>query len=180
MDEIAGQLGVSKKTIYQSFSDKNELVEVVILDILNNNMEACKVATQKATNAIEEVFMMMETLEAFIADLNPAFVIDVEKGHPRTYKKFEEYKNDFLYRVIRNNMERGKKEGLYRQEMNSDIITKMRLETVMIPFNSAIYPRNEYPLLSVQKELVEYFLYGMATVRGNEVISTFQQERAKQ
>ena len=56
MDEIASQLGVSKKTIYQSFDDKNELVDAVIVEMLNDNKKCCQDSRQKAHNAIEEVY----------------------------------------------------------------------------------------------------------------------------
>ena len=64
MDEIASQLGVSKKTIYQCFSDKNDLVDEVIADILNFNKNLCLTSRENAQNAIHEVFLAMESLES--------------------------------------------------------------------------------------------------------------------
>ena len=70
MDEIATQLGVSKKTIYQCFSDKNELVDEVIADILEYNRNFCTTSRGKAQNAIHEVFLAMQSLESMFANMN--------------------------------------------------------------------------------------------------------------
>ena len=82
MDEISEQLGISKKTIYQSFSDKNELVDKVVMDMLHKNQCSCEVRTKKAENAVQEVFLNMENVQSMYADLNPSFVHDIERGHP--------------------------------------------------------------------------------------------------
>ncbi len=87
MDEIASQLGVSKKTIYQSFSDKNELVDAVIVDMLNYNKECCQKDKAIAQNAIEEVYLAMQMLESMFENMNPSILFDIERNHPVTYEK---------------------------------------------------------------------------------------------
>ena len=178
MDEIASQLGVSKKTIYQSFSDKNELVEEVVADMLNHNQSTCRFCIGEAENAIHELLLLMEGMKQMLANLNPSFVFDIQRGYSRAYKKFVSYKQDFLLQTLVANIERGKKEGLYRPEMNTDIISRFRLETMMLPFNENIFPRSHYAILDLQTELVEYFLYGMVTLKGYELIKKIQKESA--
>jgi len=102
-----------------------------------------------------------------------------ERGHPQTFKKFSDYKYNFLSDLMKKNIERGKKEGLYRPEINADVITKIRLETIMLPFNEEIFPKNQYSLVYVQQELIEYFLYGMVTSKGYKLITKYQKERLK-
>ena len=174
MDEIASQLGVSKKTIYQSFSDKNQLVEEVVADMLNDNKNTCRFGIVEAGNAIHELFLVMEGVKEMLANLNPSFVFDIQRGHPRAYKKFVNYKNDFILKTLIANIQRGKEEGLYRPEMNTDIISRFRLETMMLPFNEEVFPRTHYAVLELQTELVEYFLYGMVTLKGYELIKQYK------
>jgi TetR/AcrR family transcriptional regulator, cholesterol catabolism regulator len=176
MDEIATQLGVSKKTIYQSFDDKNQLVDEVIADMLNSNRHTCEACGVQAKDAIHEIYLSIGGLHQMLDNMNPSILFDIERAHPNSYKKFVDYKYKFLYFLMKNNLERGKKEGLYRPEINDDVIVKLRLESIMIPFNEELFPKNIYTLVGVQQEIIEYFLFGMVTPKGYKLISKYQKE----
>ena len=178
MDEIASQLSVSKKTIYQCFSDKNELVDEVFVDMLEFNKTCCLQSRKQAQNAVHEVYIGMESLQDMLENMNPSILFDIERGHPRTFKKFIEYKYNFLFELIKKNIERGKQEELYREDINADLISKIRLETIMLAFNEELFPKNKYPLVLVQQQLIEYFLFGIATLKGYKLIIKYQKERS--
>jgi AcrR family transcriptional regulator len=178
MDEIAGQLGVSKKTIYQCFSDKNELVDEVIADILEYNRNFCMSSRVKAQNAIHEVFLAMESLESMFSNMNSVILFDIERNHPATFKKFTKFKYDFLFDIVKKNIERGKEEELYRKELNTEIIAKVRLECVILPFSEKLFPQNQFPLAFLHQQLIEFFLFGMATPKGYKLITKYQKERS--
>lgn len=178
MDEIANQLGVSKKTIYQSFSDKDELVDAVIVDILKYNKDCCQSYKTKAQNAIQEVFLAMEMLQVMFDNMNPAILHDIERNHPATFKKFKEYKYKYLFEIVKENIERGKEEELYRPEVNTDVIAKIRLETMMLPFNEQLFPKNKFSLVTLHQQLIEYFLFGIASLKGYKLILKYQKENS--
>lgn len=178
MDEIASQLGVSKKTIYQSFDDKNELVDAVIVEMLNGNKHFCQMSRSMAKNAIEEVYFGLESLKEMLDNMNPSILFDIKRAHPATFRKFVEYKYDFLFEIMKKNVERGKEEGLYRADIDADLIAKIRIETVMLPFNEEIFPKKDYSLGDIQQAMVEYFLFAMATPKGYKLITKYQQERS--
>ena len=179
MDEIASQLGVSKKTIYQSFADKNQLVDEVIVDMLGLQRSFCMESMTNAENAVHEVFLTMESMEKLFMNMNPSFVFDVERGNPSTYKKFLDFKYNFILGIMKKNIIRGKEEGLYRENLNEDLIAKFRLETMMLPFNEEVFPRDQFPLIALHQELIEYNLYGMVTLKGYKLITKYQKKRDK-
>lgn len=178
MDEIASQMGVSKKTIYQCFSDKNELVDAVIGDILSYNRNYCQHSRAEADNAVHEIFLAMDSLQTTFENMSPGILFDIERNYPSTYKKFKEFKYNFLFDIMKKNIERGKREELYREDMNSDVIAKTRLECMMIPFNEDLFPRNKFPLVFLHQQLIEFFLYGMVTPKGYKLITKYQKERS--
>ena len=178
MDEIANQLGVSKKTIYHSFSDKNELVDEVVIDILKYNKEGCRSYRANSQNAIHEIYLAMEMLQVMFNNMNPVILHDIERNHPASFKKFKEYKYKFLYEIVKENIERGKTEELYRPEINTDVVAKVRLETMMMPFNEQIFPKNKFSLITLQQQLIEYFLFGIASLKGYKLILKYQNERS--
>lgn len=177
MDEIATQLGVSKKTIYHSFSDKNELVDEVIVDILQYNKDCCRTYRANAQNAIHEVFQAMEMLQIMFNNMNPSILFDIERNYPATFKKFKEFKYKFLFEMVKNNMERGIHEQIYRPEINVDLLTKVRLETMMLPFNEQLFPKNKYPMGMLHQQIIEHFLFGIASLKGYKLILKYQKER---
>lgn len=179
MDDIATALGMSKKTIYQYFSDKDELVEAVIKDKIECNQADCLKDKQAARDAIHEVFLAIEMMQEMFANMNPSIISDMEKFHPKSYAIFHQHKYNFLYKVLKENIERGIAEELYRPDIDAEVLIKARLETMMLPFNQLVYPKNKYRLIDVEIALTEHFLFGLASAKGHKLILKYQQERIK-
>jgi hypothetical protein len=110
------------------------------------------------------------------SNMNPSIVFDLEKYHPDVYKKVKQHKEVFMYQVIRQNMERGIQEELYRPEIDVDVLTRFRIESMMLPFNSEVFPTNRTHLVNIQQEILEHFLYGLATVKGQKLIQKYKQK----
>jgi len=177
MDEIAAQLGISKKTIYQFYADKDQLVDAVAMDEIRYSQQCCQRDQLLSANAIEEIFRVMEFVEIMFRNMNPSMLYDLEKYHPSGYKKFLEHKNKFLYDMIKRNLERGIQEELYRPEINVEILTRFRLESMMLALNTEIFPPSKFNMVTLQQEIIEHFLYGVATLKGYKLILKYKQQR---
>jgi AcrR family transcriptional regulator len=179
MDEIASQLGISKKTIYQFFTDKDDMVEAVVdLEVKENEMK-CIRCQGIAENAVHENFLIIEMSQELLKGMNPLIMYDLEKHHVKAFKKFRDYKYQFMYDMIRENLERGIQEDIYRPELDQDIIAKQRIETVFLIFNQDIFPNSRYKISEVQLELTLFFLHGITTQKGKKLIDKYSQERLK-
>ncbi|MBC7902345.1 MAG: TetR/AcrR family transcriptional regulator [Gemmatimonadaceae bacterium] len=179
MDDIATQLGMSKKTIYQYFADKDELVDAVINREINEMQHDCLDCSSKARDAVHEMFLTMEQIYEKISNMNPMVLNDLEKFHFESFQKFMQYKNRFLLQVITNNLTRGIEEGLYREELNVDVIARFRLESALMAFNMTIFPPNKYNLANVSLEVMEHYLYGLASQKGHKLIQKYKQDQTK-
>lgn len=176
---IAIQLGISKKTIYQFFEDKHELVEGVVIKLLEHNKECCNVDALQADNAVHESFLAMEISEQIFASMNPSLIFDLEKYHPSAYEKYLGFKNKFLYEVIKSNLERGVAQGLYRADLNVEIITRIRLETMLLPFSPVFSAAPTMKMMEVQSQLLEHYLFGIASPKGYQLILKYKEDRNK-
>ena len=176
MDDIAQHLGISKKTIYHSFADKNELVDAVIEKDLTLRQHDCNHCTEKSLNAVHEIFSMMENLMEQFQHMNPVVIYDLEKFHFKSFKKFMAFKNQFLMDMIRQNLEWGIKEGLYREDINVDVISRFRLESMMLPFDINIYPPAKFNLPTVMQEIIQHFVYGIVTIKGYKMAQKYSQQ----
>jgi AcrR family transcriptional regulator len=177
MDDIAAQLGMSKKTLYQFYTDKEELVDAVLSALLENNRTQCLADRQKAENAIHEVFQAFDMMQEMFTNMNPSIVFDLEKYHPTVSKKLQQHKSVFMYQVIKQNLERGIKEEIYRPEINIDVLTRFRIESMMLAFNSEIFPNNRTQLVGIQEEILEHFLYGLSSPKGHKLIQKYKQQK---
>lgn len=179
MDDIANNLGMSKKTLYQYFADKDELVDAVVDGHLKSIQGDCLGCRNDAKDAVHEIFITMDRVIEEISNMNPMLLHDLEKFHFRAYQRFREHKDKFLLQVVRNNIEWGIKDELYRADLNVDVMSKFRIESMMIPFNVTAFPPGKYSLGETAQLLLEHFVYGIATIKGHKLIQKYNEQRQK-
>lgn len=174
MDEIARQMGISKKTIYLSYRDKDQLVDDVFSDIICRNQEICSTSRTKADNAIHEGFIAMEMLQKMMENLNPNLLFDMERNHPKTFEKFLKYKHGFIYKQLEENIKWGIEEGLYRDDFDPVIVIKSRLENMMLPFKPELFPNGKYKMTELQMQLLEFFLFSIVSLKGYKLVVKYK------
>jgi AcrR family transcriptional regulator len=179
MDDIANSLGMSKKTLYQYYADKDELVDAVVDAHINGIQTDCIGIRQDAKDAVHEIFITMERIMEEFSNMNPMLLYDMEKFHFRSYQRFSDHKDKFLAQMIRENLEWGLRDELYRPEIDIDVICKFRLESMMIPFNVSVFPPGKYNLSDLSEKIIQHFVYGLATIKGHKLIQKYNQQRQK-
>jgi AcrR family transcriptional regulator len=175
MDDLAHQLGISKKTIYQYYKDKDDLVKAVVNLELKEHELTCKDCKSKAENAIHEMFLVMENMKAMTQTMNPSSMMELEKHFSNAFDMIKNHKDEFLFSLIKQNLMKGIEEGCYRKDLDIDIISKFRLETVFIPFNLHLFPLSKFNSLEVHTQLMEHFVYGLMTIKGHELMDRYKQ-----
>jgi AcrR family transcriptional regulator len=174
MDDLAHQLGISKKTIYLYYKDKDDLVKAVVNLELKEHELTCKDCKSKAENAIHEMFLLMENMKAMTQTMNPNSMMELEKHFSNAFDMIKNHKDEFLFSLIKQNLMKGIEEGYYRKDLDIDIISKFRLETVFIPFNLHLFPLNKFNSIEVHTQLMEHFVYGLMTVKGHELMDQYK------
>lgn len=179
MDDIANQLGMSKKTLYQYFADKDELVQGVVEGHIAEMQHDCSTCREQAKDAVHEIFITMDRILEELSNMNPMLLYDLEKFHFKAYQRFREHKDKFLLQVIKDNIEWGIREELYRPDINVEVLSKFRIESLMIPFNVSVFPPGRYNLAVISELILENFTYGLATIKGHKLIQKYNDQRKK-
>ncbi len=179
MDDIANELGMSKKTIYQFYSDKDELVDAVIEEEIQQSECCCENDRNGSENAIHELFLAMDMIVDMFRSMNPSLLHDIQKYHPSAWQKFHKHKNDYLYNIIRENLVRGIKEELFREDLNIDILARFRVEFMLLAFNPEFQARVKHSLVEIEEELIIHYLFGLVNAKGHKLILKYQQDRNK-
>lgn len=177
MDEIAVQCGMSKKTVYQCFDDKDTLIDAVMTEQISCAESNCRRAQVESENAIHEIFMAIDWVHQMFEGVNPVMLYDLRKYHSKVFLRLEAHKKVFLFDIFRKNFERGIAEGLYRPEINIDILLPLRIHTMTLVFEHDLFPSNKYTLLEIDREISLHELYGVATYKGVEMIEKYIKQR---
>jgi len=177
MDEVASQCGVSKKTLYQHYADKDTLVYTILVQMITQSERQCGVYQLESENAVHEIFQSLDMLQEMFEGINPVMLYDLHKYHQSAYKKLEDHKNQFLYAITRKNLERGISEGLFRPEINIEIITLLHLFTISMTFEQELFRRQKFSLVEMQMEIMLHYVYGIASQKGVKLIEKYKKER---
>jgi AcrR family transcriptional regulator len=179
MDEIAAHLGMSKKTIYQYFEDKDAIVDGVLNIEIEMNEKNFTQQQQNAENAVHEIFLDIDLIQEMLKGMNPSILFDLEKYHPTAYKKLNDHKNNFYYCIMCNNLKRGIAENVYKEDINIDILSRFRVSSIFLIFNPEVFPSLKYNLTETFWEITANFLHGLVTVKGNKLIDKYKVQSKK-
>jgi AcrR family transcriptional regulator len=180
MDDIAASVGMSKKTLYHHFADKDELVKAVVEGVIAENRFVCQGHMAAAENAVHEIFLAMEMMVEMFQTMNPSIIYEMQKYYPEAYQKFHLHKIKFLLAHMEQNLERGIKEELYRPEINAQILARFRVESMFIPFNPEFqHSLNKYNLLQLEEQILTNFLFGLVSAKGYKLAVKYIADREK-
>ncbi|AFM05356.1 transcriptional regulator [Bernardetia litoralis DSM 6794] len=171
MDDIASKLAMSKKTLYQYIQDKAELVYLCAEHQLENEHCNMEEASEKAEHAIDEVLKIMEYNRQFFLNFHPSLLLDLQRSYPKAWKMFLRHKEEKIIKGIQENMQRGVAEGLYRADIDPEVIARMRMAQVESIFNPQIFSPKTYIISELKFQIFKHFLYGLVTIKGHKTLT---------
>ena len=171
MDDVASEIGISKKTLYQFVTDKDELVgKIIDHEIIRRQQEICN-CFKVGYNAIEELFELSLFMNKLMREENPATEHDLRKYYPHHYQKIVKVRREGIFNYILLNLKKGKKEGLYRSEIDEEVIAKLYLSRSEILNANDLFTVEELTSAKITEELLIYHVRGIATEKGIEVLT---------
>jgi TetR/AcrR family transcriptional regulator, cholesterol catabolism regulator len=170
MDDLARELGMSKKTIYKYFEDKNDLVRSIIEMKSEMDKAICINCQQNSENAIDDLIKISELVVEHIGNVNPTVFYDLKKYHPDAWEVMVKHKWEFVFSMIQRNIERGIEEGVYRTDLNSEIISKLYVASTDAIMNVEIFPWPNFKFYEVFTELINFQIRGMANDKGRKYL----------
>ena len=168
MDDIARELGISKKTLYQYCTDKEDLLIKSFSHYFKCEETFQQAIWAKNLNAIDEMFEVSKHVSEMLKNLHPSVHYDLRKYYPEAWKIFSEYRKNFLLKCVSDNMEKGKKEGLYRANLNIPIVARIHIARIDVIFDGELFPASQFNFAEVFFELIRYHIRGIASPQGIE------------
>ncbi len=170
MDDVARELGISKKTLYQHVTNKLELVEMVVRSEMEKAAQRHKNIQQMNLNAIEELFEVSKIMNEHLKKHNPALFYDLKKYYPKLYHEIKQNKREKTYEAVLRNLKKGISEGLYRKEIKAEIIAKLYVSRLEQSYEESIFSLEEITSIEVFNEILIYHLHGICNEKGLEIL----------
>ena len=168
MDDVARHLCISKKTLYEYFEDKKDLVNQVLSSEHTVNCKVFDEILQRKLNAIEELFEIYNSIKRMIQVYNPSMDYDIRKYYPDLFMKVREVRRKTMFENTLRNMVKGKKEGLYRKDLNAGVIARLHLFRIENLVDNDLFSADELNSFEIFHELFVYHLHGIMSNKGRD------------
>lgn len=166
MDDIARSLGISKKTIYQDFKDKKELVSCAFRKVLDQDSRHLQCVLVGEDGIIENLVLTSKLMRERLSKMNPMVILEIQRYFPETWKIFQDFKENVIRKDLYNVLEKGKKLGYFRSEIDSEILSRVRVNQINSLFESTEFHNGDISITDAQIEIMEHFLHGIFTEKG--------------
>lgn len=171
MDDIANEMGISKKTIYVHFENKTKLVEATttaMFELISCGIDAI---CQLGKNPIEEIFDIKKLVMDHLKDEKSSPHYQLQKYYPKIFNSLKSKQYGVMQECVTDNLNRGIKLGLYRDNLEIEFIAKIYFTCMMSLKDKELFPLNNYSMQTLMNNYLEYHLRGICTPKGLQELS---------
>lgn len=175
MDEIAREFSMSKKTLYQHYKNKEELIGEVLDFILNEIVEKLSLEQIVDVNPISNMFCRQKDMEEFSNSNRSLFIRQLQKYYPTVFENHLVEMDKKLSVIIINNIEKGRELGLYRKDFDAIFYSKLLLHLFISVESSVLFDfeNTEDHRLNDKNEIMKFFLYSIASEKGAGILNNY-------
>lgn len=174
MDDVARELGISKKTLYQFVESKDDLVSKVMVRHINEQCKMDEALHLKSTDAIDEMCQVIKQIANDLQNMKPNVVFELQKYHREVWEYIERHQREYISKVAMDNILWGRKDGLYRTDFDADIAVRFYISGTFSIFNDQIFPKNQYSFDKLFREFILNYLHAIVTDEGRKLLKEKQ------
>ncbi|MEN9960937.1 MAG: hypothetical protein RL045_1189 [Bacteroidota bacterium] len=174
MDAIATELGISKKTIYQHFPDKDSMVFEVVKNFIEQDVAKWNELDRLYSNVIEKMFKSFEMTKDLLTQMNPRLLFEIQKYFPTAFQLFADHGEKYIHSNLIADFKKGAQFGYFRNDIDFELLARLRMAEVNLVFDPSFYPQNKLPLYETQLVLMDIFMRGILTEKGLTLYTSYQ------
>lgn len=174
MDDIAKELGMSKKTIYHHFKEKDDLVNTLCDTEMIKHEQIFDELFNESKNPIHEMMLISANMRKMMQHINPIFFLDLQKFHPQAFNRFQEFKQNCAFKHIERNINKGIEAGFYRNEIDVEFTAKYRLSQLDMLLFGNYYSFEKISFTKSHELLLDMFVYGICTAKGHQLLNDYK------
>ena len=174
---IRDRLGISKKTLYQFVDNKKDLIQKVFERHIEEEMAAMKIIVNESENAVEEILRIAQYVTQLLREMSPKTLYDLQKYYRSIWDLVEALHQQQIFAIIKDNIERGIEDDLYRVDLNADIVAKLYVGKSSLLVDDKLFPLKDYNKENLFKEHIKYHIYGIASKKGLRLLEKYTKQK---
>lgn len=174
MDDIARELGISKKTLYLHVKNKKDLVEKVMQRYIENEANFMQNMKLETMNAIDIIVEIIKHVHKSISNLPHSAIYDLQKYYPKSWKHFTAFKDEMIFNMMVGIILKGKMEGIFRENINERLIAKFYVIAMDGTLNVENFKSENIAFKDIYLEYITYHLHGLVSDEGKKYLKTIK------
>ncbi|MCH2195873.1 TetR/AcrR family transcriptional regulator [Kordia sp.] len=173
MDDIANEMGISKKTIYTHFNNKTALVTEVTSSLFCVISEGIDLICAAEKNSIEELYEIKRFVMEHLKNEKSSPQYQLQKYYPKIYATLKKKQFDVMQDCVKDNLNRGVNSGMYRNNIDVEFVARIYFTGVIGIKDNELFPAKMFPMHSLMDQFLEHHLRGICTPQGLETLQKF-------
>lgn len=177
MDMLANQMGISKRTIYEVFQDKDELLQGVLKWMTEKQREVSSRILNESENVIEAIFKMLDLMKDHFQNMSPAFLMDIRKYRRYAFRNMDEKTDIPFIRINEDIVNKGIKEGIFRDDIDVQLINMCLQEVSRMSNDNDLLKPDDLIRKDVIRNVYINYLRGISTPKGLDLINFYEKKQ---
>jgi AcrR family transcriptional regulator len=173
MDEIAKELGISKKTLYRHFNSRTDMIDEIVDSFIQSDIQTRDELTIASENSVDEMISMGTYNSKLFDILSPMTVPDLKQYYPEIWMKIFNFQKNYLQKQLFNNLERGISEGYYRSDLNPDFVSRFYVLLGLAIIEDIDLLSKPNTLKPMYLESLKYHLSGILSEKGRKEVKKY-------
>ncbi len=163
MDDVSRELGISKKTLYQYFEDKNDLVKQTVQQHLEDQKASCNNIETQKLDPITYMLNISDSVSVQLRQINPGVLFDLRKYFKTSWDSFIEFKTSFIYKNVLHNLETGQSKGYYHKDIDIKLIASLYVHLIDFLVSPVEFQDEHKNFKEMHFEIMNYHLRALCT-----------------
>lgn len=173
-DDISREAGISKKTLYQEFKDKEEIICSVCQYTLDAQLKMMQETGKKSKDPVHEIIMTGNQISRVFGMINPVLLYELKRYYPNAWSLLEIFKKKHVMKILESNLKKGIELGIYRSDLNVALMAHYRLAQFDLALEPGVFPLDKVSLGEIQLSLLDHFLHGITTIKGHRLLNKYK------
>ncbi|WP_317899842.1 TetR/AcrR family transcriptional regulator [Aurantibacillus circumpalustris] len=174
MDDIAKELGMSKKTIYQFYKEKDDLVNQLCNIQLLEQERHFDEMNKSAKDPIHEIMLISEMMMTMMQNINPMFFLDLQKFYPTGFQRFQSFKENCAYKNVLTNIKKGIELGVYRADLDVEFASRLRMAQIDMLMFGNYFSFERVSFAKTNTLVLDIFVFGICTIKGHKLFNNYK------
>lgn len=166
--------GCQKKTIYQFYKEKDDLVNQLCIVEMQKQECIFKNIEEQSQDPIHEIILISNTMSEMMQHINPIFFLDLQKFHSDAFLQFQKFKDECAFKDLLRNIKSGKESGVYKQDIDEEFTAKYRLAQIDMLMFGNYFSFDKISFSQANQLLLDMFVYGICTIKGHKLINEYK------